>query len=304
MEKMMRVVPLLFLFTLISGCANHLYFGTSTSIGLDVSGTSKIPNKVSFAFSRAEVAIVPDDSEGNAHSVFGSLDSEWTWFNGFIIKQAFATGDAADIIASEPAPAKSLSNQSNNSQTSRKPLLFTTGTKLGIDIEFGQTADAPASLLVGYRRAEMTLMPDVEGEKKLDPVLADISIISEDQSLPNIPDWPQLGGVRMKQRFATGQAAINAAHDGKVREKLRKEVLGGSALSAIQKAKTRFDYEGDILKRFSEMDGVRQKEYLQTLNETFGKAFKNVVTSGNLQTELVNLNDTQIQVAAEQIRSF
>lgn len=107
---MLRNIFLILIFgvaMLSTGCTKNLYFGTSTSVGLDVSGTSKIPNKVSFAFDREEVAIVPDDDAGNAHSVFAALDSEWTWFNGFIVKQTFATGEAADRVSDESKAAAS-----------------------------------------------------------------------------------------------------------------------------------------------------------------------------------------------------
>ena len=302
MKKILSFVSIIIVFTFLFGCSKNLYFGTSTSVGLDVSGTSKIPNKVSFAFNRAEVAIVPDDSNGNSHSVFASLDSEWTWFNGFIIKQTFATGEAANIASKEPTVT--VTYNPDNSETSKKPLIFTTGTKLGVDIEFGQTTEAPASLLVGYRRSEMTLMPDVAGKKKLDPVFADISIYSVDNKVISASEAPQIGGVRIKQRFATGIAAVNAAGNSEVRNKLRKVVYGDPVLEAIDKAKTRFDKEGAIQTKFAKMDQDKQKTYLHTLNEILGKTSPNLITSINLQTELSKLNDTQLEVAAEQIQSF
>lgn len=292
---------ILILAALLSGCKN-LYFGTSTSVGLDVSGTSKIPTKASFAFDRSEIAIVPDDSEGNAHSVFASLDSEWTWFNGFIVDQIFATGEAADIAATEPRISVQYDPKDLN--TSKKPLVFATGTKLGIDIDFGLTASAPASLLVGYKRSEMTIIPDVAGKKKLNSVFADISIISKNEGVTSISDAPRLGGVRIKQRFATGVAAVEAATNPDFREKLRKAVYGDPVLEALESAKTRFDKEGAVKEKFDNMDPAKQNAYLQILNATFGKSAPNQISAANLQIELGNLNDTQLEVAAQQIQSF
>jgi hypothetical protein len=302
MKKIISFVPILVLLALLTGCSKNLYFGTATAVGLDVSGTSTIPNKVSFAFSRTEVAVVPEDSSGNAHSVFASLESDWTWFHGFIIKQRFATGQAADIVSLKSEPdSNPTSSQTNNIRPSKKPLLFTTGTKLGIEIDFGQTSGAPASLLVGYRRAEMTLMSDVAGVEKLDPVFADISIISADQSSPPTPGFSQIGGVKINQRFATGNAAVNAASNGEAREKLRKAVLG-SPTQAMLNTKERFDKEGNIQNEFSKMDDPQKEIYLKTLNVIAGKTSPNLITSANLQNELKNLNDTQIQKAVEQIK--
>ena len=287
----------------LSGCSKNLYFGTSTSVGMDVSGTTKIPSKVSFSFNRAEVAIIPTNSDGNTHPVFASLDSEWTWFNGFMIKQIFATGKAADIASNKD---KDTTTYTPTTKTSKKSLIFTTGTKLGIDIEFGQTTSTPASLLIGYRRSEMTLIPDVTSKKELDPVFADISIMSVESSSPDgvSNDYPQLGGVRIKQRFATGIAAINAARHPEIKNKLNKSVYGDPTLTAVINAKTRFDREGAIQDKYNSIQPPEQKAYLQTINSIFGRTTPNLITTSNLQIELGKLNDTQLEVASKQMQSL
>lgn len=302
MKKLIYLALIFIVVAIMSGCAKNLYFGTSTSVGLDVSGTSKIPSKVSFAFERAEIAVVPDDSEGNSHSVFASLDSEWTWFNGFIVKQTFATGKAAEIASDESLV--NIDYSPSTSKTSSKPIVFATGTKLGIHIEFGLTTESPASLLVGYRRSEMSLMPDVAGKEKIDSVFADISIISKGKGLTSTIEAPQIGGVRIKQRFATGIAAVNAAANPETRQKLRKAVYGYPVLKALEKAKTRFDKEGALQKRFSEMETAEQNAYLNTLNQAFGRTFPNLIESNNFQKELSKLHNTQLEVATQLIQSF
>ena len=97
---------ILLISVLLSGCSsNSLYFGTSTTIGLNVSGTETVPSKVAIAFEREEIAIVPNKADSQAHSVFGALDANLTWFNGQVIKQIFATGEAA-IYSAEAAAKK------------------------------------------------------------------------------------------------------------------------------------------------------------------------------------------------------
>ena len=302
---MRRIRYIAFLFmsvALLVGCGSNLYFGTATSVGLNVSGTSKLPNKISFAYDRGEVAIVPDDSAGNPHSVFGSLDSEWTWIDGFYVTQNFATGEAADLVAKESCVNVNYTPPASPAPS--KPLVFTTGTTLGINIEFGQTASAPMSFLVGYRRAEMTLMPDVAGKEKIDPVFADISIASTDKAPVNVDQLPLIGGVRIKQRFAVGTAAVYAAGNPENASKLRSAVYGDSTLKALDEAKMRFDKEGAIMDKFDEIGPDKQKAYLKTLNEAFGRIDGNKITTDNFQKELGKFKDIQIDIAVQQIKSL
>lgn len=147
-------------------------------------------------------------------------------------------------------------------------------------------------------------MPDVAGKQKLDPVFADISIVKDDKDLSSKIESPQLGGVRIKQRFATGTAAVNAATNRDMGQKLRKAVYGDPVLEKLEKAKTRFDKEGVLQEKFNKMDSAKQQAYLQILNETFGKKDGSAITTGNFQTEIGQLNDTQLEVASQQIQSF
>ena len=300
MTKVQYMVILISLILLLTGCGRNLYFGTATSVGLSVSGNSKFPNKISLAHDRSEIAIVPNDSAGNPHAVFGSLDSEWTWFNGFYVTQNFATGEAADTVAQEPSVSVNYAPPSY--PASSKPLVFTTGIALGIDIEFGQTTSAPMSFILGYRRAEMTLMPDVAGKTKIDPVFADITISSTDSAPVGVDQAPLIGGVRIKQRFAVGTAAVFAARNSVAASKLRKAVYGDSMLEALNKAKSRFEQEGGIKTKFDKLDPVKQEAYLKTLNDSFGRKPGGDITSVNLQTELGKLNDIQLDVASQQIK--
>jgi|GEM_PF-6144452 len=298
MLMMLKCALFFLLAVLVSGCAHNLYFGTATSVGLDVAGTTKIPSKIAFAYDRSEIAIVPDNQEGDAHSVFASLDSEWTWFNGFFVKQNFATGQAAEIAAADTAETQ---YDLGGTPRTNKPLIFTTGTRLGIDLSFGHTANAPASLLIGYKRGEMSLIPDVADKTVVDPVYADIVIAGYDAEDNSIPDQktmlkPRLGGVRIQQRFATGKAAIDAANNRELRAKLREAVLGNAANAAMADGARKFRTVGTVLNTFDRMHANAQAAYLEELNQQFNRG---PFDAANLQSQLSKLDSEQVEKALQ-----
>jgi len=127
-------------------------------MGLDVSGTAQMPNKVSFSYSRFEGAIDPRKADGQAQTVYGGLDSDITFFHGQTIKQTFATGKAA-IIAAGAKPIKKTTSTTTNATD---PLLFITSTSFGLDITAGEQNMSP-SMLMGFRRLEATFIPVPRG---------------------------------------------------------------------------------------------------------------------------------------------
>jgi len=132
---------------LLCGCAKPVVFSTHTSIGLDVSGTAQYPNKVSFSYNRQEAALVPRRKDGLAHSVYGGMDSDISFWKGSVIKQTFATGEAAKIATGAgEGPGPSSTNQSTAS------LVFFTGTTFGLHLTTGESQMAP-NLVMGYRRS-------------------------------------------------------------------------------------------------------------------------------------------------------
>ena len=129
------------------GLANHLFFGTRSSIGLEASGTSALPNHVSLSYSRYEGAYVPgkSDGSGEGHSVFGGMESDVKFWSGdFVISQTFATGEAA-ILATMPKDSTYTPTENELLPESRKPepLLFTTQTTYGLDLRVGDTSIRP-----------------------------------------------------------------------------------------------------------------------------------------------------------------
>jgi hypothetical protein len=209
------VVLMLAAISLAVGCkSNRLVFVTQSSIGMDVSGTAQLPNRVSFSFDRYEAAIVPRKTNGEAHSVFGGMDADMTWFSGHAIKQTFATGEAAKLATGgerKDAPATSVKDTAS--------LIFLTATTYGLNLSAGEQS-MPPNLLLGYRRTEAAVIPVPDPAQKVRSVYADIHINTAGKSSAVTTNFSTLGGVRIKQSFGTGTAAESLARTSAVREKL------------------------------------------------------------------------------------
>lgn len=232
MNTTRTLLPLLAVALLTSGCANKLVFTTKSSIGLDVSGTAEVPNKVSFSYNRQELSIVPRKSNGDAHSVYGGLDADIGFWSGSVIKQTFATGIAADLASGGALPAAAAAATQN---TETDSLVFCTATTFGLHLSAGDGQVQP-NMLMGYRRGEAAYIPVPDPAQEVRPVYADLLINTKDSDDPAAravtTHFPSANsGVRIKQSFATGQAAINLARDADVRAKLSK--AAGNAQGAI-----------------------------------------------------------------------
>jgi hypothetical protein len=222
----------------LPGCKRPVVFGTHTSIGLDVSGTANYPNHVSFSYDREEVALVPRKSDGEAHSVFGGLDSDISFWKGSVIKQTFATGEAAKI-----ATGSGDGRGTNATVAGEEPLVFVTGTSFGLHLKTGESEMSP-SLLLGYRRAETAFIPVPDPTQEVRSVYADILINTKsrddaaDTPAASITtNFPTVSGVRIRQSFATGKAAENLAHDSDVQAKLN--AAAGTVQGALQRLRDR-----------------------------------------------------------------
>jgi len=228
----------------LAGCAgNHLYFGTGTSVGLDVSGTTQVPDHVSFAYRRSEIALVPERPDGSSHSVLGGIDSDVAFFGDLKIKQVFATGEAAKNVAdrmneSTPAAGPAEDRPADDSRTERtsQRLVIVTGTTLGVELQYGQEALSP-SLLVGYRRGEATVIAVDEQSQEVRSVYADISIDTTRAdgaaaSPVRIEARPTtVEGIRIVQRIATGEAAERLTANSR---EARDKVVSALGLSAAE----------------------------------------------------------------------
>lgn len=216
----MKFTPLLVLAAvglLGTGCKSRVVFMTQTSLGLDVSGTANYPNKVSLSFDRYEAAIIPRKTNGEAHSVFGGLDADMTFFHGHAIKQTFATGEAAKLATG--APRDGLAGTRKRDKDS---LLFFTGTTYGLLLTAGEKQMSP-NMLVGYRRTEASVIPIPDPGQEVRSVYADLHINTSEETNAFFvtTNFSALHGVRIKQSFATGKAAeALAAGSPEVRQKL------------------------------------------------------------------------------------
>lgn len=189
------------------GCqSNRVVFVTQSSIGMDVSGTATLPNRVSLSFDRYEAAIVPRKTNGEAHSVFGGMEADMTWFSGHAIKQTFATGEAAKL-----ATGGAEENLGSTSMKDKASLIFLTATTYGLNLSAGEQS-MPANFLLGYRRTEAAVIPTPDPAQEVRSVYADIHINSTGKSNQVASDF-SVDGVKFKQSFATGRAAVNLARN-------------------------------------------------------------------------------------------
>lgn len=158
---------------LTMGCQSRVIFTTQTSLGLDVSGTAQVPNKVSFSYNRFEGSIVPRKTNGEAHSVYGGLDADMSFFDGSTIKQTFATGKAA-MLATE-ASTNGVDFPGATTVNKNSSLIFLTATTFGLHLTAGEKQMSP-NLLRGYRRSEAAVIPVPDPSEEVRSVYADILI--------------------------------------------------------------------------------------------------------------------------------
>lgn len=289
---MKKPIILLFMTTLCltAGCkSNRLVFVTQSSIGMDVSGTAQLPNHVSFSFDRYEAAIVPRKTNGEAHSVFGGMDADMTWFSGHAIKQTFATGEAAKLATggerNPPSPTRAKDTAS---------LIFLTATTYGLNLSAGEQS-MPPNLLLGYRRTEAAVIPVPDPAQEVRSVYADIHINTAGKSTAATTNFSTLGGVRIKQSFGTGAAAEALARTSAVKERLAEAASLDPKVVAELKSKkakrelvlTRVSKDGktvdaDLLKKLlTDQDGKRLRGTESWVEEFGGKP------TGDFEKELL-----------------
>ena len=257
-------VPIAILLTMAAtGCKTPVVFTTNTSLGLDVSGTAQMPNKVSLSHRRFEGAIIPRKTNGEAHSVYGGLDADMTFFRGQTIKQTFATGKAAMLATG----ADTTDIQSQSNVNAKDALVFCTDTTFGLHLSAGEQQMAP-NLLLGYRRTEGAFIPVPDPSQEVRSVYADILINSSTDTNGSITtNFSALRGVRIKQSFATGRAA--------------------EAIASTEGGKAKLDA----------MAGIEATK--KTLRETKAKALDMV---DKIRTELDRLNDNRLGQAVTALK--
>jgi hypothetical protein len=225
---------------IISGCqTSSLYFATDTSAGLmDVSGNSKVPDKLSFGFKRNEILIIPEEGIGESNNdlqpVLSILDSDFTWFSGSRIEEAFATGAASTCAAYHSAlaslgdadegateyleglgfteanscPVSNVKQENENTRwTVRKnnSLVFEAKTAFSVaKFSYGET-EAPNVSLLNYKRRVASIIPLFDKDSQVRSVYSDFCF----NSMKGADDEGH--GTLVKQAYATGLAAIMVA---------------------------------------------------------------------------------------------
>jgi len=283
------------------GCKNRLFFATKTSIGLEVSGTSQMPDKISFSASRYEGAVVPRSAKGDPYSVYGGLDADIQWLPPeYTIKQTFATGRAAQGAADD-------GNVPNDDKLgkSRDPLYFVTDTSLGIKLSAGKQ-DVSPTFLLGYKRVEGAVIPVDSYETEARSVYADIMINSANATngiSTNISAHNK--GVRIQTAFATGVAADLAVQKKAVRDKLDAAAMNVS-LDALQNQAV--EGRPAILDHLISGNQVHQDKLDALAQALIAKGsalgeqlrMKRGETAANLKAWIESLdNDSIIEIAAE-----
>jgi hypothetical protein len=227
MMKTLTIVAASLIVLAFAGCSQldkRVVFATKTNLGLDISGTAQVPDKVSFTYGRFEGAIVPRSHNGDPYSVYGGLDADVNFFGDQTIKQVFATGEAAIIAADEgKIDVQALAAEVQKEEFSKKSLFFVTDTSYGLKLSAGKQDISP-TLMVGFKRVEGAVIPVDKKEPQVRSVYADLTINTKTKdanSLNSTIAFPNNGGVRIIQGFATGRAAEIRATDRKVKAALK-----------------------------------------------------------------------------------
>jgi len=225
-------VPLVLL-----GCSDSATFVTGTDIGITANADTQ---QVQIGYSRAELFQGPNYPDvGDAPEAVGFLGSDLQIFSPHI-RQLYATGDAAGIVTTptplQPCPptgqpaANSPPNlcpeQPATLTGERRPLVFSTGTNVGLKLGF--TGNAPSSIQLGYDREELSVIPlhstapTAGGTDKPDKYSSVLASLDMNVSAPNF-----LGsGLQMTQFFATGAAARNLAKNPYIQDYFQRAAVG------------------------------------------------------------------------------
>lgn len=213
--------------TTLTGCTtNNAVFVTKTSFSvLDVDAA---PAGISVAHDRVEGYFGPRFDDGTVYPVTGYFAGR----NGLLdreVQQVFAGGEAATVVLGE-APG-TTSTASCGDDRNLPPLLFATGTTIGIKLGFAENTLVPTSFVFGYRRKEAATVPV---SKSCQPsVIASLGSSARQGSDAANPAL----NAGISQYFATGKAAIALAKDPTIRKAFVKEAQ--KALTHVDEFNTR-----------------------------------------------------------------
>lgn len=197
----------------LAGCAtNDAVFVTKTSFSvLDVDAT---PAGISIAHDRVEGYFGPRFDNGQVYPVTGYFYANGSGLSREV-QQVFAGGEAATVVLGAAPGAPPTENCGDS--RANPPLLFATGTTIGIKLGFAENTVLPTSFVFGMRRKEMAWVPV---SKTCQPSV--LATLDSNASARAKADDPKLkGGVA--QYFATGAAAVLLATDPTIRSAFQQE---------------------------------------------------------------------------------
>ncbi|RKZ15879.1 hypothetical protein DRQ53_07830 [bacterium] len=221
---------LLLVAPLLPACVSDdtMFFGTKTSIGIDVSAT---PPTFDLAFARKEMSVGPViEKEGEAvgtlpvMSSFGGDGTVAGTIFGTGVSTQFATGRAAEIITRFLESPARLDTESDDliamlddplmgtvaGERGERCYVFATDTVLGLGVEFAAEAGGlPAGIAFGWKRKELAIAPIVEFKTGTGDAAVTHQAIPSliATSAADVEVNSDGAGVVIKQFYATGKAA-------------------------------------------------------------------------------------------------
>lgn len=188
---------------LLTGCAsgpNTVVFVTKTSLGIDVEQT---PPTVSIAYDRVEGYFGPRYDTSAVPPVLAVFTTNGQLL-GREVKQIYATGNAAQLLADPSAHIPADPALTGNT----KPMFFGTSSTVGVKIGY-EAGGSTSTFTFGYKRKELSVIPVTDGA--FPSVLA---------TLQTDIDARTAGATSFGagQLFATGSAATHLAKRTEVRD--------------------------------------------------------------------------------------
>jgi len=196
------------------GCATKdAVFLTKTSFSvLDVDAT---PAGISVAHDRVEGYFGPRFDNGYVYPVTGYFYANGSGLTREV-QQVFAGGEAASVVLGA-APETQTQETGCGDARDNPPLLFATGTTIGIKLGFAENSVLPTSFVFGFRRKEVAWVPV---SKTCQPsVLASLDSSATARGAAGDPKL----NAGVAQYFATGAAALRLATDEHIRSSFRRE---------------------------------------------------------------------------------
>ena len=184
----------------LGGCANALYFGTYTRVGIDAS-----TDGAGIGAKNEALNIAPPKKDGSAFDVLGTSDLDIS-LSKVVISEVVAVGEAARCAASKKKDAKISTLVTHGTEAKKVGnVIFGTYSSWSlVDLSWGNAT--AKGINFGYKSGTGVRMPVVDDD--VGSVYAKITVNSTGEVGNDIAKTSQVGGTRATHSFATGTAAI------------------------------------------------------------------------------------------------